>query len=99
VTGNRARRTIVAYDIPDDRRRNAVAHILEGFGDRVQYSVFIVDATAAGLLRLQGELTGVLDLASDSVLLCDLGPVGGSSASLRWVGRDRVVTSRESFIV
>ena len=36
------RNWIVAYDIPDDRRRLAVANALEDFGDRVQHSVFEV---------------------------------------------------------
>ena len=31
---------VVAYDIPDDRRRTRVAKVLEDYGDRVQYSVF-----------------------------------------------------------
>lgn len=31
---------VVAYDIPDDRRRERLHHLLEGFGTPVQYSVF-----------------------------------------------------------
>lgn len=31
---------IVSYDIESDRKRNKVAGILEGYGVRVQYSVF-----------------------------------------------------------
>lgn len=31
---------IVAYDIPDDQRRKRISDILEGYGTRVQYSVF-----------------------------------------------------------
>jgi CRISPR-associated protein Cas2 len=31
---------IVAYDIPSNRRRKKVSDILEGYGRRVQYSVF-----------------------------------------------------------
>ena len=31
---------IVAYDIPCDKRRKKIADILEGYGSRVQYSVF-----------------------------------------------------------
>jgi CRISPR-associated protein Cas2 len=31
---------VVCYDIPDDKRRNSVAKALEGFGERVQKSVF-----------------------------------------------------------
>ncbi|MFW5697990.1 MAG: CRISPR-associated endonuclease Cas2 [Fimbriimonadaceae bacterium] len=31
---------VVCYDIADDRRRNKVAKILEGYGERVNFSVF-----------------------------------------------------------
>jgi CRISPR-associated protein Cas2 len=31
---------VVSYDIPDDRKRDAMAKILLDFGSRVQYSVF-----------------------------------------------------------
>jgi CRISPR-associated protein Cas2 len=31
---------LVVYDIPDDRRRTKLATFLEGYGERVQLSVF-----------------------------------------------------------
>ncbi|NJK40061.1 MAG: CRISPR-associated endonuclease Cas2 [Oscillatoriales cyanobacterium RM2_1_1] len=31
---------IIAYDIPNDKRRTKLAKFLEGYGRRVQYSVF-----------------------------------------------------------
>ncbi|MBW4490231.1 MAG: CRISPR-associated endonuclease Cas2 [Trichocoleus desertorum ATA4-8-CV12] len=31
---------LVVYDVPDDRRRVKLATFLEGYGRRVQYSVF-----------------------------------------------------------
>ena len=31
---------MVAYDVPEDRRRQRIADLLEGYGRRVQYSVF-----------------------------------------------------------
>lgn len=31
---------LVVYDVPDDKRRNRLATFLEGYGRRVQYSVF-----------------------------------------------------------
>ena len=34
---------LVAYDIPDDGRRTRLARVLEGYGDRIQYSVFLCD--------------------------------------------------------
>jgi len=31
---------VISYDIPCDRRRQKIANLLEGYGERVQYSVF-----------------------------------------------------------
>jgi CRISPR-associated protein Cas2 len=31
---------VICYDIPDDKRRNKISDLLEGYGSRVQYSVF-----------------------------------------------------------
>lgn len=31
---------IIVYDIPCDKRRKKIADLLEGYGQRVQYSVF-----------------------------------------------------------
>ena len=31
---------VVSYDITSDRRRNKIAKTLEGYGTRIQYSVF-----------------------------------------------------------
>jgi CRISPR-associated protein Cas2 len=51
---------IVVYDIKDDRVRGHVASVLEGYGQRVQESVFecrLQDGELDGLVsRLQGEL-------------------------------------------
>ena len=70
-----ARRYLVAYDISDDPRRGRVARRLQEFGDRVQYSVFVVDVRPARLVRLRTMLEALIDEQADSVLLCDLGPV------------------------
>ena len=31
---------VISYDITDNKRRNKIAKLLEGFGERVQHSVF-----------------------------------------------------------
>ena len=49
-------RVVISYDISDDRRRSKVARHLEGYGYRVQYSVFECDVDARQLLKLQREL-------------------------------------------
>jgi CRISPR-associated protein Cas2 len=60
---------VVAYDVADDVRRLAVARILEGFGTRVQRSVFECHLTAASFRELRDRLAEVMDLDEDSVRL------------------------------
>jgi len=52
--------SVVCYDIPDDRRRNKVGKILEGFGARVQKSVFECDIKPDHMELLKKKLTRVI---------------------------------------
>lgn len=47
---------LVSYDITSDRLRNQIARILEGYGRRVQYSVFECDLTEKRYQELYGRL-------------------------------------------
>jgi len=65
---------VVAYDISDDRRRERVAKILEGFGERVQYSVFECRLDRVQYLRLRHALEDVIQADVDVVsfyFLCE----------------------------
>jgi len=87
------RRYLIAYDISDDPRRNRVAKLLESYGDRVQYSVFVCDLKPARLVRLRGELGGLISNTEDSVLTCDLGRVANlSETQFSFIGLCRYVT-------
>jgi CRISPR-associated protein Cas2 len=78
MSGDAARRYLVAYDIADDRRRLRVSTKLSGYGDRIQFSVFVVDGRPAKLVRLRAALVRLVDADTDSVLICDLGLVSGN---------------------
>lgn len=65
---------LVAYDISDDRRRDRVAVELQAHGQRVQFSVFLVDGRPASFVRLRARLTSLIDARADSVLIFDMGP-------------------------
>lgn len=67
-------RYLVAYDIRDDARLRSVAHCVEGFGSRLQYSVFICDLSDIELIHLRLALREILDHHADSVMFVDLGP-------------------------
>lgn len=64
---------VVAYDIPDDSRRLAVANALEDFGDRVQRSVFEVRfADDDELELLLARLVREIEPAEDKIRLYPL---------------------------
>ncbi len=87
------RRTLVAYDVPLDRRRTRVAKLLLKYGDRIQYSVFVVDAAPAKVMRLRAELADIVDPDEDSILLCDVGPLDSVDARrFSYVGLTRTIT-------
>ena len=76
---------LVCYDITDDRRRARVCKTMQGFGRRVQYSVFECQLNEADLVRCRGRLTTAIHHRQDQVLFVDLGPSEGRG--------DRVITA------
>lgn len=60
---------VFAYDIPDDGRRNRVAKILEGYGFRVQKSVFECFLTEERIKQAVEELMKVIDPEEDNLRL------------------------------
>src|SRR5438045_1574339 len=58
---------VIAYDIPDDRRRTKVHQILLGFGKWTQYSLFECFLTRKDLILLQAKLGEYLINTQDSV--------------------------------
>lgn len=64
---NRRNWIVVAYDIPDDKRRTKVMKTLEGYGQRVQYSVFECEVRPADLERLKERLRTLVDKKQDDV--------------------------------
>lgn len=58
---------VIAYDIPDDRRRTKVHAILLGFGKWTQYSLFECFLSRRELLLLQSKLSKHLIPPQDSV--------------------------------
>jgi len=100
MTSDLVHRFVVAYDVAQDARRIRVAKTLESHGDRIQYSVFLVDAKPARLLRLSAAVQAHLDLATDSLLICDLGPLShGNTERLQFVGATRPFTSHGPLII
>lgn len=94
-----ARRTIVCYDISHDRRRSKLAKTLQRYGDRLQYSVFVVDCSPAKLLRLKDEIKNIIDKVEDSVLYCDLGLLSKVETRFTYEGKQNDITDNDFLII
>jgi CRISPR-associated protein Cas2 len=76
------RRYLVAYDIREDRRLRNVATCMEGYGERIQYSVFVCDLSDREAVLMRGDVEARMKQSEDSVMIIDLGRAGDSSRFL-----------------
>ncbi|MBI5385155.1 MAG: CRISPR-associated endonuclease Cas2 [Verrucomicrobia bacterium] len=72
-------RYLVSYDICEPRRLRRVAKVLEGFGVRLQYSVFECPLDDMRLTQAKAALAGVINHDEDQVLFVSLGPAAGDA--------------------
>ncbi|EKO52619.1 CRISPR-associated endonuclease Cas2 [Leptospira kirschneri] len=56
---------LVTYDIREPKRLRQVAKIMEGFGERIQYSVFRIYSTDRELEKLRWKLAKVIEKEDD----------------------------------
>jgi CRISPR-associated protein Cas2 len=65
---------VIAYDIPDDKRRTKVHKLLSAYGQWTQYSLFECFLSRLQRIELMHQLQLLLDPQTDSLrfyLLCD----------------------------
>lgn len=67
------RRYLIAHDIRDDRRLRRVCKLMEGYGTRLQYSVFLCDLSDREMLIWETEIVQLMVIDVDSVVYVDMG--------------------------
>lgn len=93
-------RYLVAYDVSDPKRLRQTHKKMTGFGDPVQYSVFICELSSKERVLLEEALTAIIHHQEDQILIVNLGPIDGrGSASLKALGRQVLPAQREVVIV
>jgi CRISPR-associated protein Cas2 len=92
------RRFLVAYDIRDDRRLRRIAGCMEGYGLRVQYSVFVCDLSEQEKVLMRGDIEGLMKMSEDSVMIIDLGAAGDASRFL-FLGHHEKLPVSEAVII
>lgn len=68
---------LITYDVRDAKRLRKVARLLEGFGTRIQYSVFRCRLDRAALEKLHWQLNQIMDDVDDLLVM----PMCSSCAS------------------
>ena len=93
-------RYVVAYDIRNPKRLYRVGKKMAGFGDRIQYSIFMCDLSKRELVLLETELTKIIKLSEDSVLIINLGaPSGRASDIVKILGQASLPNASQAAII
>lgn len=64
--------TVIAYDISNNKRRKKVSDMLEGYGDRMNYSVFECMLKKTDLKRIKERAIKIIDIKTDSLLFYEI---------------------------
>ena len=93
-------RFLVCYDVSDPKRLARTYKKMNGFGEPVQYSVFICDLSPKERVLLEVALTEVLNLKEDRALIVDMGPSDGrGSESVTILGNGHAMSRRSVVVV
>jgi len=94
------RRYVVCYDVREPKRLRRTHKALLGYGDPLQYSVFVCDLSEAERALMEEAIRRVVDLTEDSVAVIDLGPADGSGRhKIRQLGQKRMVERDRCVVV
>ncbi|WP_137723581.1 CRISPR-associated endonuclease Cas2 [Prescottella subtropica] len=92
------RRYLIAYDIRDPKRLRRVCKVMEAYGVRIQYSVFLCDLSGIEFARWRAEIHSQMDLGMDSVVHVNLGAVEGAT-TIETIGVPRLMPPSGAVIV
>jgi len=88
---------MVSYDIVDDSRRRRLQKILEGYGERVQYSVFECDISDLQYRDLRQKVLSTVDSGCDSVRFYPL--CKACSGKIEYSGNGSIKEDDRFFII
>ena len=93
-------RFVVSYDISDPKRLRLMHKKLSGFGEPVQYSVFLCPLSEKERILLLEMVTDVIHHQDDWVMIIDLGPAEGRGTEcIEFVGRKYTLIEPRAVVV
>jgi CRISPR-associated protein Cas2 len=91
---------LVCYDVTDKKRLNKIFQEMNGFGDHVQYSVFICRLTAKEKVLLNHTINKILNIREDKALIVNLGLDNKNSRKrIEQIGINFILKDESSFVI
>jgi CRISPR-associated protein Cas2 len=91
-------RLLVCYDVRDPVRLRRTYNCMLGYGDPVQYSVFLCELSAPEQVLMEEALRDVVKTSEDSLVIVDLGPARGLAARrIRILGGSTMMPVRRRY--
>lgn len=91
---------LVSYDISDPKRLRKVFRTMRGFGNPVQYSVFICTLSKQECIVLQMKLLDIIDLATDRIMIVNIGVANvGIDKNVRFLGKSVHFEEQKAVII
>lgn len=81
------RQFIISYDIANPKRLRKIASIMEAYGYRIQYSVFLCQLTNVKLEHLKSEILSEINQNEDQCIIIDLGHGNETPDSIASLGK------------
>lgn len=93
-------RYIVSYDIRDPKRLRMVFNKMRGFGDPLQYSVFLCELSQKEKVIMISALIEIINQMCDSVMIINTGWVEGDARNrIELMGRQPDIRERKAIVV
>jgi len=94
------KRYLVAYDVRNPERLRTMRRVMLGFGEPLQYSVFVCELSEKEKALMIGALTEIIHQAEDRVLIADLGIAGGTGdLRIEFLGQMEELPERRPVVI
>ena len=88
---------IIAYDVSDNKRLNRLHNCLLGYGDPIQYSIFICDLSPKEKQIMVIDIYSIIKPSEDSVIIYNAGK--DIDKKLETIGIKKKIHERKAIII
>lgn len=93
---------LTCYDVCDAKRLRKMFKVMRGFGNHLQYSVFLCELNPSEKIQMLDRVRAVMHEREDSFLILRMGPVGEISYDrIEFLGRrpEEIPTSDSPMVI